>query len=321
MAPTSDHHWRALDRSAWRGDGSLMRIGIIGVTGLIGKALAAELASRDHEVVGYSRSPEAAVQHVGEMRQINDGVADFSHLDALVNLAGFPVNCRWNDENRRKIRDSRIALTESVVRQLAAIEPAQRPRRFVVGTAVGIYGERGDEELPETAAPGIDDFLGEVVEEWERAAFDAAVIDMSVTCVRTGIVLGKDSEAFSQMRKVFALGLGGKLGSGEQWMPWVHLKDLAKLFAWALENADAPPILNGTAPSPERNVVFTRKLAKALNRPAFFAVPGFALELALGPFGKWLLKSSKVIPSASREAGFKFDFPDLDSALADLVSD
>ena len=297
-----------------------MNVGIIGVSGLIGSALAEQLAGAGHCVIGFSRSAKE-LDHCQELRAIDEGKADFSGLDVLVNLAGYPVNCRWTDEKRRLIRESRVDLTEAVVRQLAAMAPAERPKRFVVGTAVGIYGERGDEELTEESAPEVDDFLGEVVRDWEQAAFDAAVVDMSVTCVRTGMVLGKHSEAFEQMRRVFALGLGGKLGDGNQWMPWVHLQDVARLFAWAVEHSDAPRILNGTAPLPERNVVFTRKLGKALKRPTPFFVPGFALELALGPFGKWLLKSTRVLPAAAREAGFRFDFPDLDSALADLVSD
>lgn len=296
-----------------------MNVGIIGASGLIGKALSRRLLANGHSVVGFTRS-KGRVAHDGvEERIIDGGKGNFSELDALVNLAGYPVNCRWNDERRQLIRDSRIRLTKQVMAELAKLEPSARPQRYLAGSAIGIYGDRGDEVLDEASAAGRAGFLRDVVMDWEQAAQQGEELGLQVTRVRIGIVLGQGGAAFEQMRKIFSFGLGGVLGNGEQWMPWIHLDDLAAMMEWVLASEQPIALLNGTAPEPVRNRELTRSLARHLKRPAIFPVPGCMLKLVFGGFGDSLLSSCRAVPSEALKQGFQFSHQSLDSALANLL--
>jgi uncharacterized protein (TIGR01777 family) len=188
----------------------------------------------------------------------------------------------------------------------------------VNASAVGIYGDRGDEILTETSRKG-DGYLAGLCDDWEDAAMDAQALGVRVVRLRIGIVLGKNGPAFEKLRMVFNLGIGGRLGSGKQWMPWIHLADLqAAIVHSVFSSALAGPV-NATAPHPERNADFTRKLASALHRPAIFPAPAFALRLALGEFASALLAGQRALPAAFEADGFQFQFPTLESALKDLV--
>jgi uncharacterized protein (TIGR01777 family) len=195
---------------------------------------------------------------------------------------------------------------------------ATRPRVLVAASAIGIYGDRGDAELDESAPPGAD-FLAEVCAAWEAETRAAADLGMRTAIVRVGIVLGRGGGALARMLPIFRLGLGGRLGDGRQWMSWIHVDDLVALFRLALDDDDTPAVANGVAPRPVTNAEFTRVLAASLRRPAILPAPAFALRLALGEMATILLASQYVVPRATLAGGFRFTYSELPAALADLT--
>jgi len=243
---------------------------------------------------------------------------DFSGHHAVINLAGEPINCRWTPEAKWKFHDSRAVFTRDVVEAIARTPEETRPKVLINASAIGIYGDRGDEILDEASSPGAG-YLADLCRDWEDAALGAAPPGLRVVCLRIGIVLGKGGGSWQQLEKVFKYGIGGPLGSGNQWMSWIHVDDLRAAIVHALFSEDLAGPLNATAPHPERNKDFTRKLATALQRPAFLRAPGFALKLFLGEFGGVLLDSQRVIPTALEKDGFRFRHSSLDSAFAELA--
>lgn len=292
------------------------RAAIVGVTGFIGKGLPALLARRGMAVTGVSRGKNPAMEGVDRWQTPES--LDFTNHNAVINLAGDPIDKRWTDENKRRFHESRVGLTTRIVEAIAKIPEDARPKVLINASAVGIYGGRGNAVLGDTARRG-DGYLADLCSDWEEAAKDAESLGVRVVRLRTGIVLGHGGGAFDKLRLVFKLGIGGPLGSGLQWMPWIHLADLRGAIVHCVfsDSMDGP--VNGTAPNPERNSDFTRKLAKALHRPAFLAVPGFALKLALGGFGGALLEGQRAVPEALLTDGFEFRFPTLETALTDLL--
>ena len=292
------------------------RVAIIGVTGFIGHGLPEMFAEKGAVCTGVSRSGGGDVSGVDRW-QTPDAM-DFSGHQAVINLAGAPIDRRWTEENKRRFHESRVGVTRRVVEAIRKLPPEDRPQVLVNGSAVGIYGDRGDEVLTESAAPA-DDYLADLCKQWEAAAMEAEALGVRVVRLRTGIVLGRDGGAFQQLSTVFKLGIGGKLGSGRQWMPWIHVDDLRRAILHAVFSESLTGAVNGSAPAAERNRGFTRKLATALHRPAIFRVPGFALKLALGEFGGTLLGGQHARPAALDADGFVFRYPTLESALAELV--
>lgn len=292
------------------------RTAIVGVTGFVGRGLPALLAEIGMATTGVSRAGKGPLPAVDQWQ--TPATLDFAGHHAVINLAGEPIAQRWNDETRRRFHESRVSLTTRVVEAIAKVPEGQRPKVLINASAVGIYGDRGDEILTDTARPGRG-YLADLCIDWEDAARDAESLGVRVVRLRIGIVLGTNGSAFEKLRRVFKLGLGGPLGHGTQWMPWIHLADLraAIVHAVASENLTGP--INATAPHPERNADLTRKLAAALHRPAILAVPGFALKLVLGGFGGALLAGQRALPAALETDGFHFKFPTLEAALADLV--
>ncbi len=291
------------------------RAAVIGVTGFIGKGLPALLAEMGMATTGVSRSGCAVA---GVVRWQTPGNLDFAGHHAVINLAGAPISRRWTADNKRIFHESRVGLTRRVVDAIRQLPAHDRPKVLINGSAVGIYGDRGDEELTEASAPGTG-YLADLCHEWEQAATEAEELGVRVVTLRTGVVLGHGGEAFEKLVRVFKAGIGGRLGHGRQWMPWIHLDDIRAAIVHAVGSDHLSGPLNGSAPVAERNADFTRKLAAALHRPAIFPVPGFALKLALGGFGGALLASQHARPAALEADGFKFRFPTLESALADLV--
>lgn len=287
-------------------------VGIVGASGFIGSELAAAASLAGWRVVGFSRSERNPGGAIGEWRQWRD-VPDLKGLDAVVNLAGEPVDQRWTSAVRERLRQSRVGVTRAILRGM----DEHRPGILVNGSAVGIYGDRGEEPLNEKAEPG-EGFLAELCREWESAA-DEAPEEVRVAKMRIGIVLGSGGAAWEKMRKVFGFGLGGRFAGGRQWMPWVHVADLAGGIVHTLENDDLSGPVNGAAPGSERNADFTRKLSTALNRPAFFHAPEWALRVGLGEFADALLASQRVMPEALLQSGYNFRFPALPEALQDLL--
>jgi uncharacterized protein (TIGR01777 family) len=237
-------------------------------------------------------------------------------MDAVIHLAGEPVAQRWTKAVKARIRDSRV---EGTRRLVDAIGRAQhRPKVLVCASAIGFYGDRGDEVLTEDSGVGRG-FLAELCQTWENEAGRATIFGLRVVKLRVGFVLGRHGGALARMIPAFRALAGGKLGSGKQWMPWIHLDDVAELFVNAVEN-DVEGVWNATAPNPVTNAEFTRELARAVGRPALVPVPGLALKLAFGEVGQHMLDSARVVPARALAAGYTFRFPDLEGALRDIVS-
>jgi len=240
---------------------------------------------------------------------------------AVVHLAGEPVfGGRLSEARKRRIHDSRVESARNIAQGLSELPEADRPRVFVSASAVGYYGSRGDERLDESAPPG-DGFLADVCVDWEAAV--AAAEDSGVRCasLRLGVVLAREGGALPGLRRIFSLGLGGRLGSGRQWFPWVHVEDVVSLIVSAVADARYRGAVNATAPEPVTNAELTRELAACLGRPAFFPVPAALLRLALGELSEELLGSRRVVPRAALEAGFRFAFPTLPEALRAELGD
>ena len=294
----------------------IQRTAIIGVTGFVGHGLPTLLAEMGVATTGISRSGKGALPGIDHWQ--TPDTLDFSGHQAVINLAGEPIDRRWTEKNRRLFRESRVGLTSRVVAAIAKLPADARPKVLINASAVGIYGDRGDEILTDTTRRGTG-YLADLCHDWENAAQDAESLGVRVIRLRTGIVLGKNGAAFEKLLAVFKLGIGGRLGSGTQWMPWIHLADHRAAILHALLSETLAGPLNLTAPHPERNRDFTRKLAAALHRPAILPSPAFALRLMLGEFSSALLASQRALPAALEADGFHFRFPTLEQALADLV--
>jgi len=293
------------------------RVAIIGATGYIGHGLPELLAAKGFAITGVSRAGRGSVPGVDRW-QTPDAL-DLAGLHAVINLAGEPIDQRWTAENKRRFHESRVGVTRRLVAAIGALPPDARPKVLVNTSAVGIYGDGGDATLTEFSSRG-SDYLAELCGEWEDAAIAAEVLGVRVVRPRIGVVLGRGGRAFEKLHRIFKFGLGGRLGSGQQWMPWIHLHDLRAALVHAVESDSLSGAANGTAPRPERNVDFTRKFAAAVHRPALLPVPGFALKLALGGFAGALLAGQRAVPAALEADGFHFRYPTLESALEELLS-
>jgi len=290
-----------------------MNIGITGATGLIGEKIIDLALRRGHEVIAFSRNPARSISGCTVRSFSLETPPDISGCEAFIHLAGEPIAGLWTAEKKRRIRESRVLGTRRVVEAINAAK--QPPEVFLCGSAIGIYGDLGDTEISEQSPSG-SGFLCEVVQDWEAEA--RQVHNTRVVLLRTSIVLGKRGGALPPLTRLFRTALGGRLGNGRQWMPWIHVEDEAMLALFAIENLDLRGPLNAAAPWPVRNAEFTEALAKAVHRPAFFHVPAFALR-ALGEFSHELLDSKRVVPAAAAEHGFRFRFPELKDALKDLL--
>lgn len=298
-----------------------MRALVTGATGLVGPRL---LRLLDSPVV-LSRDPDRARTSIGHLAgEIvrwdpmagPPPVSAIEGVDAVFHLAGESVaGARWTAKQKARIRDSRVLGTRHLVK--AITQASRKPGVLVSASAVGYYGDRGEEELVESSPPA-KDFLADVCVEWEREAFAAESAGVRVVAARTGIVLGPGG-ALAKMLLPFKLGGGGPLGNGKQWMPWVHVADLARLYLHAAETGSIRGAMNAVSPNPVRNSDFTRALARQLRRPAFIPAPYFGLRLVFGEFAQVLFASQRVIPKVALDTGFVFQFPDIVAALRNIV--
>jgi uncharacterized protein (TIGR01777 family) len=298
-----------------------MKVLITGATGLIGSALSARLLKDQHTVVRLRRG--GANYRPGDAAwDPNTGTIDPAALDAVdavVNLAGASIaGGRWTAARKAELRASRVEPTQALVNTLAKLP--RPPRVLVSASAIGYYGDRGDETLPESSQAG-DGFLAGICSEWEAAAMEAERAGIRTVTIRTGIVLAKDGGALAKMIPPFRWGLGGRLGSGKQWMSWITLEDEVEVFYGAIVNAQWRGPVNAASPHPVTNAEFTRVLARVLDRPAIFPAPAFALRLILGEMAEALLLSSqRVSPRKLSELGFSFRQSQLEPALRAILS-
>lgn len=297
-----------------------MKITMTGATGLIGRRLMKILAAEGHSLHVLSRHagtnlPAGVKLSAWDPMKGEPPADSLRDADAMIHLAGEPIAQRWDEELKRKIRDSRVNGTRNLVQALSKL--STRPAALICASAIGYYGSRGDEVLTEASAPGTG-YLPEVCVAWEKEALAAEALGIRVAPVRTGIVLDPRGGALQKMLTPFRMGVGGKLGSGRQWMSWIHLEDLAGIYKFALQQPVRGPV-NGVAPNPVVNADFTRALGGAVKRPAIFPVPEFGLKLLFGEMSSVLLDSQRVLPQKAVTEGYHYRFPQLDAALADLL--
>ncbi len=301
-----------------------MRVLITGGTGLIGRALAANLAADGHEVILLSRAPERTTALPAGVRaerwdgRTAEGWAALADgADAIVNLAGENIAAgRWTAERKRRIRESRVNAGRAVVQAVEAV--AHKPRVVIQASAVGYYGPRGDEEVTEETPPG-DDFLAQVTIEWEASTAPVEALGVRRVIVRTGVVLSAEGGALPRMLLPFKLFLGGPLGSGRQWFPWIHVADEVAAIRFLMEREAATGPFNLTAPNPLTNAGFSRVVGQVLGRPALTPTPALALRLIFGEMATILLDGQRAIPRRLLDLGFTFHFPKAKAALQDLL--
>jgi uncharacterized protein (TIGR01777 family) len=300
-----------------------MRALVTGGTGFVGPRL---LRLLDAPVV-LTRNPERAAESIGTIAgaihrwdpmQGPPPAEVFEGIDTVFHLAGESVaEGRWTNAQKARIRDSRVVGTRHLVQGMATA--ATPPKTLVSASAVGYYGDRGDAELTEESPPA-DDFLAKVCIDWEAEAMAAESSGIRVVTARTGIVLGSGGGALGRMLTPFKMGAGGPLGNGKQWMPWIHVADLARLYLHAADHDTIRGPMNAVAPNPVRNSEFTRALAAAVHRPALVPVPFFGLRLAFGEFAKVLFHSQRVLPTVALGSGFTFRYPTIVEALAEILA-
>ena len=301
-----------------------MRALVTGATGFVGDRLLAHL----QEPVVLSRNGTRAEKDLAKFgvkafswnpTQEPAPAEAFDGIDVVFHLAGESVaSGRWTSAKKVRMRESRIAGTRNLVATLASLP--KKPKVLISASAVGYYGDRGDEILDESSSPA-GDYLAELCQGWEREALAAQAHGIRVVTVRTGIVLGPQGGALAKMLTPFYVGAGAPLGSGKQYMPWIHLEDLVRMMLFAAEHESVRGPLNGTAPHPVTNREFTKALGRAIHRPTFMPpVPGFMLKIMFGEFGSILLNSQRAIPKAAEQAGFQFEYPQLESALLEIFS-
>lgn len=296
---------------------------ITGATGLVGRRLAPQF----HPVSITTRSADRA-RKTFPSQDVSVVQWDYGSEDlnlngiespkAVINLMGESVaEGRWNDAKKKRMYDSRVVATRKLVEAIGRMET--KPEVLISTSAVGFYGDHGDEQITEDHPNGTG-FLAELSADWEAAAREVEKHGVRLVIVRIGIVLSTEGGALAALLPIFKLGGGGRLGSGKQFFPWIHIDDLVKLFCWAASNTSTSGIYNAAAPNPVTNKQFTKSLASAIHRPAFLPVPKFALKLALGEFADTLFDSQRVVPKRSIDEGFEFQFADLDSAFANLFA-
>lgn len=297
-----------------------MRVGVTGATGMLGKKLVAQLQARGDAVTVFSRDPAKARAALGGVEALgltDIGAAAFSRLDAVVNLAGEPVGGkRWTPEHKDAVMRSRVQVTRAVVDAIGAASP--KPSVLVNASAVGFYGPRGDEEVGEDTGPG-DDFLARVCVAWEREAERAEAHGARVVRLRVGLVLGEAGGVLAQMIPAFKMFVGGPIGSGRQWVPWVHVDDIVGMIVLALDKNEVTGAVNGTAPTPVRFEDFAAALGEALGRPSWLPVPGFALRVVMGQMAEAALTGQRAVPRKALAAGYGFRYSGVREALRAVV--
>ncbi|QNN22875.1 TIGR01777 family protein [Planctomycetales bacterium ZRK34] len=294
-----------------------MKIAITGSTGLIGRAVVARLRDEMNTIVRIVRKPVSAVSETHSIHWLpSQGTIQeqkLSGVEAVIHLAGENIAGRWTSDKKQRIRDTRVRGTKILVDAIKHVPNG--PKVLISASAVGYYGDRGDQTLTEDDGPG-EGFLADVCKDWEAEALAAEEAGVRVVILRFGMVLSPDGGALEKMLPAFNFGIGGKIGSGKQHVGWVHLSDAARAVEFALNTPSIKGPVNVVAPEPVTNAEFTKALGKTLDRSTWMAMPGFAAKLVLGEMAKEvLLASAKVTPSKLTQAGFTFKYPEITTAL------
>ena len=304
-----------------------MKVLVTGATGFVGRHLLPRLERDGHSLVVLSRSehpnlntPSSVPVFCWRPEEAPPPLSALEGVDAVVHLAGESVMGRWSSEVKRRIHDSRVIGTRNLIEGMRRAG-ARGPKTLVSASAIGFYGDRGDEILNERSPSG-SGFLAGVCVEWEREAQRfSSEVGGRVAIVRVGIVLGRDGGAMEKLAPLYRKALGGPLGDGRHWMPWIHIEDLVSIFAEAVSKTDWTGPINGVGPHPSRNVDFSDVLAKTVHRPAVFKTPHFVLKLALGEVADFLLWSQRVIPDRAERLGYRFQYPELAPALREICGE
>lgn len=300
----------------------MRKIVLSGGTGLIGKHLSRLLVENGYEVVILTRNPKkySVMKNISyvklDLNDLSNTLEILSNAYSIVNLAGAGVaDKKWTDSYKKEIYDSRINITSHLVSAINKLEKA--PESFISASAVGIYGDRANEKLTEKSEHS-NTFLANVCIDWEREA-DKCKTGVRVVKGRIGVVLSADGGALPKMLLPFKMFVGGSLGSGQQWMAWIHIEDICRLFLWAIENSEIEGVVNFSATNPIKMNQFAKQLGNAISRPAFLFVPEFVLKVILGESSAVVLSSQRVIPEVAIHSGFEFKYPNLEIALKSLV--
>ena len=302
-----------------------MKVFLTGGTGFVGKTLSTQMLSQGHDVTVLTRSakgarsvPDGVTLVEGDPTRPGEWQERVADRDVIINLAGASIFKRWTQKTKKEILESRVLTTRNLVAALSGA--GSRGAVLISTSAIGYYGFHGDEELQEESPPG-DDFLAHVAREWESAALEAERFGVRVCCCRFGIVLGRNGGALAQMLPMFRKGLGSPLGSGNQWVSWIHEQDLVRIYLFLMDQPEASGPVNCTAPHPVTNREMTRLIGEVLGKPTFMpSVPGFMVKMLMGEFGSVLLAGQRVLPRKLTEWGFQFQFPTMKQALTDLLT-
>lgn len=299
-----------------------MKVAITGGSGFVGKEITNQLTENGHEVYILTRSSKPSNDLVHMVKWLGEGDKPeelLNGVDAWINLAGASINeGRWTEEQKQKIYDSRMKATDEVLRIIEAV--SEKPTVLINASAIGIYPPSEQATYTEQSSSRGSDFLAETVEEWEKKAFQAEKYGTRVACGRFGIILGKNEGALPLMALPYKMGIGGKVGTGNQWVSWVHVSDVAKAILYAIDNDDFTGPFNVTSPDPKQMNDFGKILGEILNRPHWIPVPSFALKLALGDKSQLVLEGQRVLPDKLLTHGFKFSYPDLQHALKNIYA-
>ena len=301
-----------------------MRVLVTGASGFLGSAVCDALLARGDEAVGLTRDPQRARQgnptvtwHAWNPLAERPPASALEGADGVVNLVGEPIDQRWTEAAKQRIRDSRVRSTKNLVDAISGTEP--RPKTLVSQSAVGYYGDRGEAVVDESTGPG-STFDAELCVAWEAAAHPAETVGVRVVVVRSGLVLDPEHGLLKQLLVPFKLGVGGPLAGGGQYMPWIHVDDEVRLLLWALDTDGASGTYNATAPNPVTNREFSKALGRVLGRPAVIPLPKLALKARFGgELGEVAAGGQRTVPRRALDAGFEFRHPELEPALSDLL--
>ena len=303
-----------------------MKIIVTGASGMIGSRLVRDRIEAGDEVEAWTRSAETTAPTLPARCQVRHwdptevDPQSLAGADAIVHLAGESVvGGRWSPARKKALETSRIDSSRAIIRAIAALPPQRRPKTLLSASAIGFYGNRADEPLSETSGPG-QGFMPNLCRAWEETCAEAKQYGVRWVALRIGLVLAPEGGLLGNILPLFRAGLGGRIGSGKQWMSWIHVDDVVGLLGYALTHKEMQGAVNGSAPHPVRNTEFTRALGRELHRPALIPVPAFALNLALGEMSEIMMGSQKLVPKVAADSGFSFRYPELAPALAEVCA-